>query len=65
MVHFLVVLYMFWAVAICVDYYFVASLEIICDHLNLQTDVAGASLMAIGSSAPEFFASVIGKNFYT
>lgn len=29
-------------------------------ELNLQEDVAGATFMAAGSSAPEFFTSVIG-----
>ena len=29
--------------------------------LGLQTDVAGATLMALGSSAPELFISVIGE----
>ena len=51
---------MFWAIAIVCDDYFVPCLEIICDNLNLQTDVAGATLMALGSSAPELSASVIG-----
>ena len=54
---------MFWAVAIVCDDYFVPCLEIICDKLGLQTDVAGATFMALGSSAPELFASVIGKEF--
>lgn len=51
---------MFAALAIVCDYYFVPSLEVICAKLKLQSDVAGASLMAIGSSAPELFASMIG-----
>lgn len=61
-VNFLVSFYMFWAIAIVCDDYFVPCLEIICDRLGLQTDVAGATFMALGSSAPELFASVIGKN---
>ena len=51
---------MFVGLAIVCDYYFVSSLEVIVYKLNLQADVAGASLMAIGSSAPELFASLIG-----
>ncbi|EDO32048.1 predicted protein, partial [Nematostella vectensis] len=58
--NFIISLYMFWAVAIVCDDYFVPCLEIICDRLGLQTDVAGATFMALGSSAPELFASVIG-----
>ena len=60
--NFLVAFYMFWAVAVVCDGYFVPSLEVICDKLGLQTDVAGATLMALGSSAPELFASIIGKS---
>ena len=32
-------------------------------ELHLQEDVAGATFMAAGSSAPEFFTSVIGKAY--
>ncbi|RXN32232.1 sodium potassium calcium exchanger 4-like protein [Labeo rohita] len=53
-------LYMFLALAIVCDDYFVTSLEKICEKLNLSEDVAGATFMAAGSSAPELFASVIG-----
>ena len=40
-------------IAIVCDDYFVSSLEKICDKLNLSEDVAGATFMAAGSSAPE------------
>ena len=60
-VNFAVAFYMFWAIAIVCDDYFVPCLEIICDKMGLQSDVAGATFMALGSSAPELFASVIGK----
>ncbi|KAI4882593.1 hypothetical protein NFI96_026933 [Prochilodus magdalenae] len=53
-------LYMFLALAIVCDDYFVTSLEKICEKLDLSEDVAGATFMAAGSSAPELFASVIG-----
>ncbi|CAH1791479.1 unnamed protein product [Owenia fusiformis] len=58
--HTLVVIYMFAALAVVCDDYFVASLESICDKLHLSEDVAGATFMAAGSSAPELFTSVIG-----
>ena len=61
--HLFIALYMFAALAIICDYYFVSSLEVICHKLKLQADVAGATLMAVGSSAPELFASLIGKLF--
>ena len=51
------ILYMFLGIAIVCDDYFVASLEKICDKLNLSEDVAGATFMAAGSSAPELFSS--------
>ncbi|XP_007422606.2 sodium/potassium/calcium exchanger 4 [Python bivittatus] len=53
-------LYMFYALAIVCDDFFVPSLEKICEKLHLSEDVAGATFMAAGSSTPELFASVIG-----
>uniref|UniRef100_A0A8C5F4T0 Sodium/calcium exchanger membrane region domain-containing protein n=1 Tax=Gadus morhua TaxID=8049 RepID=A0A8C5F4T0_GADMO len=50
----------FFALAIVCDDYFVVSLEKICEKLSLTEDVAGATFMATGSSAPELFASIIG-----
>jgi len=52
--------YMFWGLAIVCDEYFVASLEKISDVLGLSPDVAGATFMAAGSSAPELFTSLMG-----
>ncbi|XP_068199443.1 sodium/potassium/calcium exchanger 4 isoform X1 [Antennarius striatus] len=60
LLHILAALYMFLALAITCDEYFVTSLEKICEKLDLSEDVAGATFMAAGSSAPELFASVIG-----
>uniref|UniRef100_A0A665VA00 Solute carrier family 24 member 3 n=1 Tax=Echeneis naucrates TaxID=173247 RepID=A0A665VA00_ECHNA len=51
---------MFCALALVCDDYFVPSLEKICERLNLSEDVAGATFMAAGSSAPELFTSIIG-----
>jgi sodium/potassium/calcium exchanger 4 len=59
-VHILIAVYSFAALAIVCDDYFVASLERISDVLGLQPDVAGATFMAAGSSAPELFTSLIG-----
>ena len=42
------------------DAYFLSSLEIISERLNLDQDVAGATFMAAGSSAPEVFISLMG-----
>jgi len=54
------VFYMFIGLAIVCDEYFVPSLEVIAANLNLSDDVAGATLMAAGGSAPELFTSAIG-----
>ncbi|KAL1786682.1 sodium/potassium/calcium exchanger 3-like [Sigmodon hispidus] len=56
----LLAMYMFYALAIVCDDFFVPSLEKICERLHLSEDVAGATFMAAGSSAPELFTSVIG-----
>ena len=56
------VLYMFLALAIVCDEFFVPTLEEMSSErrLNLSMDVAGATLMAAGGSAPELFTSLIG-----
>ncbi|XP_074643754.1 sodium/potassium/calcium exchanger 5-like isoform X2 [Tubulanus polymorphus] len=59
-IHIIASLYSFWGLAIACDDYFVPSLEKISDVLRLQEDVAGATLMAAGSSAPELATAVIG-----
>ncbi|KAK2852593.1 hypothetical protein Q7C36_007794 [Tachysurus vachellii] len=58
--HIIGAMYMFYALALVCDDYFVPSLEKICERLHLSEDVAGATFMAAGSSAPELFTSVIG-----
>ncbi|KAM4749903.1 sodium/potassium/calcium exchanger 3-like [Anableps anableps] len=58
--HVLCTVYMFCALALVCDDYFVPSLEKICERLHLSEDVAGATFMAAGSSAPELFTSIIG-----
>ena len=35
-------------------------LEIICEHMDLKPDVAGATFMAAGTSSPEFFSNIMG-----
>ena len=54
------IFYMFWALAIVCDDYFVPSLDEIIEELKLSPDVAGATFMAAGSSAPELFTSLMG-----
>eukprot|EP00747_Dinoflagellata_sp_TGD_P092833 gnl/TRDRNA2_/TRDRNA2_165550_c0_seq2.p1 gnl/TRDRNA2_/TRDRNA2_165550_c0~~gnl/TRDRNA2_/TRDRNA2_165550_c0_seq2.p1 ORF type:complete len:530 (-),score=109.41 gnl/TRDRNA2_/TRDRNA2_165550_c0_seq2:22-1611(-) len=56
---FAVMLYMFKALGTICDEYFVPSLEVIVEKLQLSNDVAGATFMAAGSSAPELFANMV------
>ena len=58
--HVLGMIYMFVALAIVCDEFFVPALGIITDKLSLSDDVAGATFMAAGGSAPELFTSIIG-----
>ncbi|PAA79702.1 hypothetical protein BOX15_Mlig021664g2 [Macrostomum lignano] len=60
LIHAFVSAWLFVALAIVCDNYFLASLEVVCEKLHLKPDVAGATFMAAGSSAPEMLASVIG-----
>ena len=58
------VAYLFVAITRVCDNYFLSSLECISERLNLDQDVAGATFMAAGSSAPEVFISLIGRLFF-
>lgn len=55
----LILLLSFYLLAEVCDKHFVPALETIGKNLNMSTDVAGATLMAIGSSAPELFIAII------
>ncbi|XP_048471726.1 sodium/potassium/calcium exchanger 1 [Rhincodon typus] len=52
--------YMFIALALVCDEFFVPSLGEIIEKLQISDDVAGATFMAAGGSAPELFTSLIG-----
>jgi len=54
------IFYMFWGLAIICDDFFVPALEVITEELSLSEDVAGATFMAAGGSAPELFTSLFG-----
>ncbi|XP_020716338.1 probable sodium/potassium/calcium exchanger CG1090 isoform X2 [Ceratitis capitata] len=62
-IHILVAVFTFFGLAIVCDEYFVASLDRLCEELKLSPDVAGATFMAAGSSAPELATVVIGVFF--
>merc|ERR1712070_977822 len=55
-------IWLFLGIAIICDGHFTASLEMICSDkgLDLNNDVAGATFMAAGSSAPELATSFVG-----
>ena len=53
-------LYMFLSIHVVCDEYFVASIHAIVDRYAIAEDVAGATLMAAASSAPELFAGLVG-----
>ncbi|XP_064639034.1 sodium/potassium/calcium exchanger 1-like isoform X2 [Lineus longissimus] len=63
--YFVCILIVFVALAIICDDFFVPSLEAISEKLHLSEDVAGATFMAAGSSAPELFTSVAGVSYET
>uniref|UniRef100_A0A3Q2Q4A7 Sodium/potassium/calcium exchanger 1 n=1 Tax=Fundulus heteroclitus TaxID=8078 RepID=A0A3Q2Q4A7_FUNHE len=58
--HVLGMTYMFVALAIVCDEFFVPALGAITAKLEISDDVAGATFMAAGGSAPELFTSLIG-----
>lgn len=71
-IHLVVSIYMFIGLALLCDDYFIPCLERICEGLfnfsrymyfivlHLQPDVAGATFMAAGSSAPELATTLVG-----
>ncbi|XP_051756257.1 sodium/potassium/calcium exchanger 2-like isoform X4 [Ctenopharyngodon idella] len=58
--HMFGMIYMFIALAIVCDEFFVPALTVITEKFKISDDVAGATFMAAGGSAPELFTSVIG-----
>ncbi|XP_030587247.1 sodium/potassium/calcium exchanger 1 isoform X2 [Archocentrus centrarchus] len=58
--HIIGMMYMFVSLAIVCDEFFVPALGVITDKLAISDDVAGATFMAAGGSAPELFTSLIG-----
>ncbi|XP_045923024.1 sodium/potassium/calcium exchanger 5 [Micropterus dolomieu] len=59
-IYFMIIFYILMAVAIVCDDYFLPSLEVISERLGLSQDVAGATFMAAGSSAPELVTAFLG-----
>ncbi|CAF0812151.1 unnamed protein product [Rotaria sordida] len=63
LVHIALILYSFAAMEIVCDDYFASALERISYNFNLTPDVAGATFMALATSASEFFTSIVGVFF--
>lgn len=59
-IHIAIVCYMFYSLALVCEKYFMPSLEEFSHRLGLSEDVAGATLMSAGSSAPELFTALLG-----
>mmetsp|Transcript_58162 Transcript_58162/g.125723 ORF Transcript_58162/g.125723 Transcript_58162/m.125723 type:complete len:560 (-) Transcript_58162:234-1913(-) len=55
----MLMIYMFKALGTICDEYFVPALEVIVEKLDISNDVAGATFMASGSSAPELFTAFV------
>ncbi len=54
----LILLFSFYILAVVTERYFINSLDIIAQKWKMNSDMAGATLMAVGSSAPELFISL-------
>lgn len=49
----------FYLLAVITEEFFVPAIDKLADKLKLSSDASGATLLAMGSSAPEFFTSLI------
>lgn len=59
-IHITISLYLFLALAVVCDKYFVPAVEKISQALNMSSDICGATFMAGATSSPELFVNVIG-----
>ncbi|XP_072930484.1 sodium/potassium/calcium exchanger 5-like [Epargyreus clarus] len=60
LVHCVVAIYCFLLLGSVCEQYFVPAIEIICERLDMASDVAGATFMAAASSSPELFINCVG-----
>jgi K+-dependent Na+/Ca+ exchanger-like protein len=54
-----ILLLCFYLLAILTEEFFVPAIDILAQRLKLSSDASGATLLAMGSSAPEFFTSLV------
>jgi sodium/potassium/calcium exchanger 2 len=59
-IHIILIGYMLLGLNTVCDIYFTGSLEVMVSTWDIKPDVAGATFMAAGGSAPELFTSLIG-----
>lgn len=59
LVSILILLLSFYLLAVLTEEFFVPSIDKLAERMKLSSDAAGATLLAAGSSAPEFFTSLI------
>lgn len=59
-IYFIGMLYIFLSLSVVVEIYFVSAAEEVIRATGMRDDVAGATLMAAGSSSPEVIAAAIG-----
>lgn len=59
-IHCIGMLYMLLGLNTVCDVYFAGALEIMTEAWNIKPDIAGATFMAAGGSAPELFTSLLG-----
>ncbi|XP_034239088.1 sodium/potassium/calcium exchanger 4-like, partial [Thrips palmi] len=57
--YFVVAFYGFYVIAVVCEFYFLPTVEIICEELGLTPDVAAATFMSLASSSPELFVNVV------
>eukprot|EP00929_Paragymnodinium_shiwhaense_P089067 TRINITY_DN49323_c0_g1_i1.p1 TRINITY_DN49323_c0_g1~~TRINITY_DN49323_c0_g1_i1.p1 ORF type:complete len:602 (-),score=107.96 TRINITY_DN49323_c0_g1_i1:207-2012(-) len=59
-IHVILIGYMLLGLNTVCDVYFTGSLEVMVEQWDVKPDVAGATFMAAGGSAPELFTSLLG-----
>mmetsp|Transcript_36976 Transcript_36976/g.68243 ORF Transcript_36976/g.68243 Transcript_36976/m.68243 type:complete len:527 (-) Transcript_36976:254-1834(-) len=57
-------IYLMTGLYLVCEHHFVPSLQILGKEMGLSEDAQGATIMAAGSSSPEFFTALIGVLFY-
>lgn len=59
LIHLAIFGYLCFVMAIVIDSYFLQSLQYFCTALNIPPNISGSTFMALGTSSPEFFSSIL------